>query len=87
MPQKIKEGKSFKVNVVQEGDTPNIYIRKPDKGRDIFAKVWIYPNGNIEVRRFLEDKHIGVFINKKGKVTTQEYEETMIDSEPEVIED
>lgn len=87
MPKKIKEGKSFKVNVVQEVDTPNIYIRKPNKGRELYAKVWIYPNGNIEVRRFLEDKHIGVFIDKKGKVTTQEYVEAMKDSEPEFIED
>lgn len=84
---KIKERKSFKVNVVQEVDTPNIYIRKPNKGRELYAKVWIYPNGNIEVRRFLEDKHIGVFIDKKGGVTTQEYEESMVDSEPEFIED
>lgn len=87
MPQKIKDGKSFKVNVVQEGDMPNIYIRKPNKGKDLYAKVWIRPNGKIEVRRFLEDKHIGVFINKGGNVATQEYEEAMKDSEPEFIED
>lgn len=84
---KIKDGKGFKVNVVQEGDTPNIYVRKPGKGGELYAKVWIRPDGKIEVRRFLEDNHIGVFISKGGKVITQEYEETMIDSEPEFIED
>ncbi len=86
MPQKIKKGKSFKVNVVHEGDTPNIYVRKPNKGGELYAKVRIRPDGKIEVRRFLEDKHIGFFISKGGKVAAREYEEAMNDSETEVVE-
>ncbi len=84
---KTKEGKGFKANVVQEGDTPNIYIKKPDKGGELYAKIWIRPNGKIEIRRFLKDKDIGIFIDRKGKVTTQEYEEALVDSEREHIED
>jgi len=57
----------FKIIIAKEDDTPNICIENISD-KSLFAKIWIRPDGWMEIRRFLKDRDVSCFIDKDGKV-------------------
>lgn len=84
-PPKPKKVSGKKLYIKQGSNIKGISVS--DKAGDRLAEILIHPSGKLEVRRFLEDRMVVFLINKDGKIRTEEYEETMIYSEPEYIED
>ena len=73
MNTKITNGiTKFEVESIIEGDVPNIFIRRKSDN-SLFAKVWAYPDGSLEMRRFMKNKDVACFIEKDGKMKKQEY--------------